>query len=188
MFPIGHMDKTAVRETAIDMCLPNAARKDSQGICFLGQFRYRDFVQHYLGTNPGKFVEYETGKVVGDHKGYWFFTSGQRKGIGLSGGPWYVVHKDIEDNVVFISRHYHEPHLKRRTFTVDRCNWYIQPKATQQLDVKLRHGPEKHRCNLHLLTDISAQVTLADDDQGIASGQFAVFYDADLCIGSGMIQ
>jgi len=187
MFPIGHMNKDEVRETAVDMALPNAGRKDSQGICFLGQFKYRDFVKHYLGIRPGKFVEFETGDVVGNHQGYWFHTIGQRKGIGLSGGPWYVVSKDIGENVVHISRRYHRSHLKRNTFDVQNCNWYVQPEPGQLLHVKLRHGPDKHRCVVNPVGE-SAAIMLEDNDQGIASGQFAAFYDNDLCLGSGIIK
>lgn len=188
MFPIGHMDKAEVRRIAIEMALPNAGRKDSQGICFLGQFKYRDFVKHYLGTRPGKFVEFETKKIVGQHQGYWFYTIGQRKGIGLSGGPWYVVEKDVDENIVYISKQYHYPHLKRCAFKIRNCNWYIKPISGQTLDVKLRHGPQKNLCVINHLGDDKTAILMEDNDQGIASGQFAVFYDNDLCLGSGVIK
>lgn len=185
MFPIGHLSKREVRSLAQEFALPNADRKDSQGICFLGKFKYRDFIKHYLGTNPGYFVEHETGKTVGSHDGYWFYTAGQRKGIGLSGGPWFVVGKDINSNTVFISKQYHGDHHSRREFKIAKTNWYITPDDGESLEVKLRHGPHKHKCTIHF--DVEPRVYLVDDDQGIARGQLAVFYRDDLCIGSGVI-
>ncbi|MBP7368845.1 MAG: tRNA 2-thiouridine(34) synthase MnmA, partial [Paludibacteraceae bacterium] len=90
MFPIGHFMKSEVRSIAQKAGLPSAKRQDSQGICFLGKINYNDFIRRYLGEKPGPIVEWETGKILGKHKGYWFHTIGQRKGLGLSGGPWYV--------------------------------------------------------------------------------------------------
>ena len=91
LFPIGHLQKKEVRELADQYNLPNAKRKDSQGICFLGQIKYNEFVRYHLGEKTGNLIDFETGKKVGEHKGYWFYTIGQRKGIELSGGPWFVV-------------------------------------------------------------------------------------------------
>lgn len=91
MFPIGHLMKSEVRAIAEQQKLPSAKRKDSQGICFLGKINYNDFIERYLGKRTGKIVELETGKVLGKHNGYWFHTIGQRKGLGLSGGPWFVI-------------------------------------------------------------------------------------------------
>jgi tRNA-specific 2-thiouridylase len=99
MFPIGDIPKSRVRELAIEAALPNAYRRDSQGICFLGKINYNDFIRRHLGEKPGAIVELETGRKLGQHRGYWFHTIGQRKGLGLSGGPWYVVKKNVHDNV-----------------------------------------------------------------------------------------
>ena len=93
MFPLGNMPKAAVRETAIAARMPNAFRKDSQGICFLGKINYNDFIKRHLGIKKGAIIELETGRKIGEHNGFWFHTIGQRKGLGLSGGPWYVVKK-----------------------------------------------------------------------------------------------
>ena len=106
MFPIGGLMKQEVREIANRAGLPSAKRKDSQGICFLGKINYNDFVRRFLGEKEGAIVELETGKKVGTHRGYWFHTIGQRKGLGLSGGPWFVVKKDIEENTIYVSRGY----------------------------------------------------------------------------------
>lgn len=104
MFPIGGLTKHEVREIADAAGLPSAKRKDSQGICFLGKINYNDFVRRFLGEREGVIVELETGKKLGTHHGYWFHTIGQRKGLGLSGGPWFVVKKDIQENIIYVSR------------------------------------------------------------------------------------
>jgi tRNA-specific 2-thiouridylase len=168
--------------------LPNKDRKDSQGICFLGKFKYRDFLKHYLGVKVGNLVEKETGNIMGTHDGFWFYTPGQRQGIGLSGGPWYVVGKNIDENVVFISKNYYGEEHKRDHFIIDSCNWFSgsTPSKTS-LEVKTRHGPHRHSCQIVPLNDGTVEVRLLAQDQGIAPGQFAVFYEGDLCLGGGII-
>ena len=112
IFPIGSMPKAHVREIAQEVKLPNAARKDSQGICFLGQIDYNDFIRRHLGVKRGPIIEIETGRKLGEHNGYWFHTIGQRKGLGLSGGPWYVVKKNIQDALVSFMEQFVEPEKK----------------------------------------------------------------------------
>ena len=102
LFPIGHMAKGEVRRIAEAAKLPSAKRKDSQGICFLGKINYNEFIERFLGVKEGPIVELETGKILGQHRGYWFHTIGQRKGLYLSGGPWFVIKKDIENNVIYV--------------------------------------------------------------------------------------
>ena len=103
LFPIGHLMKDEVRQIALDAKLPSAKRKDSQGICFLGKINYNDFIRRFMGEQEGKIIDIETGKVVGKHKGFWFHTIGQRKGLGLSGGPWFVVKKNVKKNIIFVA-------------------------------------------------------------------------------------
>ena len=148
MFPIGHLTKTEVRELASEAGLPTAKRKDSQGICFLGKVNYNDFVRRFLGDKEGSIVEFETGKIVGKHKGYWFHTIGQRKGLGLSGGPWFVVKKDIQDNVIFVSRGYdvatqygYEFNMPNFHFITDNPGLDVMDKPID-VTVKIRHTPE----------------------------------------------
>ena len=106
MFPLGGLMKNEVRDIARVAKLPSAQRKDSQGICFLGKINYNDFLRRFLGEKEGAIIEMETGKRIGTHKGYWFHTIGQRKGLGLSGGPWFVIRKDIDENIIYVSRGY----------------------------------------------------------------------------------
>lgn len=187
LFPIGNLSKAEVRELAEKYDLPNKDRKDSQGICFLGKVKYSQFIHHYLGEKPGDIIEQETGKVLGQHKGFWYHTIGQRKGIPLSGGPWYVVDKDIAKNIVYISKQYHAADKKRDTLQVHNFNWFggAAPRK-QNLQVKLRHGEHFYNAQVDLAQD-RAHIKLDAHDQGIAPGQFAAFYDGDTCLGSAVI-
>lgn len=188
LFPIGHLYKTAVRALAQEFNLPNKDRKDSQGICFLGKFKFRDFIKHHLGTKSGDLVEYETGSIVGRHEGFWFYTIGQRQGIGLAGGPWYVIAKDPDKNIVFISRRYYESQKDRTQVLVRECRWLSGVQPTDEiLQIKLRHGAHKHHAQVIFFEDNNAQALLRENDQGIAAGQFAVFYQKNQCLGSGII-
>ena len=118
LFPIGHMMKEEVREIAEREHLVNAKRKDSQGICFLGKINYNDYLRRYLGELPGDVVELETGKLIGKHKGHWFHTIGQRKGMGLGGGPWFVVKKDITQNIIYVSHGYDPATAYKQDFPI----------------------------------------------------------------------
>lgn len=193
LFPIGHLYKSEVRELADKYDLPNRERKDSQGICFLGKFKYNDFLKHYLGEKKGALVEYETGKKLGEHNGFWYFTIGQRSGIMLSGGPWFVVEKDTAANIIKISKTYYEPAKSRDTCIISDFNWFddtfpIANSFLGGLTVKLRHGPKVYPCTLTPNFDnTSAEIKIDGQDQGLAAGQFAVLYRDDICLGSGVI-
>lgn len=188
LFPIGHLPKAEVRALAHCYDVPNKDRKDSQGICFLGKLKFNDFIKHYLGEKNGPLLEFETGKKLGEHRGFWYHTIGQRQGSGLAGGPWYVVAKDVENNSVFVSRDYYSPDKMRKTFEIINCNWVSGHKPEkQELQVKIRHGKNMYGCLVNILHDGTGKVTLEQDDQGLAAGQFAVFYDDQFCLGSGVI-
>ncbi|MGC9151812.1 MAG: tRNA 2-thiouridine(34) synthase MnmA [Microbacter sp.] len=193
MFPIGNLLKSEVRKIAANAGLPSAQRKDSQGICFLGKINYNDFIRRYLGEKEGLIIEYETGKIVGKHKGYWFHTIGQRKGLGLSGGPWFVVKKDIESNVLFVSNGY-DPETQYGKVINLQGFQYISEQVwgdfddEKEITFKIRHTPEFTRGKLKKINDIY-RIESEKKIQGIAAGQFGVIYDSEskLCIGSGMI-
>jgi tRNA-specific 2-thiouridylase len=188
LFPIGHLQKHEVRDLAAKFGLATAARKDSQGICFLGKIKFSDFIKHHCGTKEGDLVDFETNEIVGKHEGFWYYTIGQRKGIGLSGGPWYVVHKDTKTNTVYISSNYHTNDKTRNNFRVNRCHWNLKKSPqTKNLQVKIRHGKEFYNCTLNLLDPINGKVVIDGNDQGLAPGQFAVFYDGNVCLGCGVI-
>ncbi|MDH4199331.1 MAG: tRNA 2-thiouridine(34) synthase MnmA [Spirochaetia bacterium] len=188
VFPIGQFKKEEVRKLAQKYNLPNAGRKDSQGICFLGKIPFDQFLEYHLGIKSGKLIDYETGKVLGEHNGFWYFTVGQRRGLGLSGGPWYVAAKNPEANEVFISHLEHTELSTRKSFEVGNLNWISgKSPATNTLRVKVRHGAGIYEAEIQVIKDGRLSVALNDHDRGIASGQFAVFYDDNICLGGGVI-
>lgn len=189
LFPIGKYEKSEVRKLAEKFALPNALRRDSQGICFLGKIPFDKFLEYHLGKRPGKLIEYETGAVLGEHDGFWYFTVGQRKGIRLSGGPWYVVGKNPETNEVFISYGEHHKLLARDSFIVGGLNW-ISGSAPEkkELQVKVRHGEKMYPAVIEFSGNGKLKVMLKEKDLGLAAGQFAVFYDGEYCLGGGTIE
>lgn len=187
MCPIGNFAKKEVRQLAKNFDLPNQHRPDSQGICFLGKIKFKEFLKSHLGIQKGDLIEVETGKKMGEHEGYWFYTIGQRQGIKLGGGPWFVVKKDTENNIIFISKSYYEIDKKRTDFYVTHINWIPENPEIQDIQVKLRHGPQRHDALLTKINEQNYTVRLFNNDQGIAAGQFAVFYQNNYCLGGGRI-
>lgn len=193
LFPIGHLTKKEVREHAKIRGLITHDRPDSQGLCFLGSIKYRDFLTHTIGTRAGDICEFETGKKLGTHNGFWFYTIGQRKGLGLPGGPWFVVAKDVTYNTVFVSCNYYSPDKIRNRLKIGNCIWLagVPPKSGEYI-LKLRHGPDIVQAQIFLENNGSgALVELSENDQGIAPGQCVVLYtgeDIRVCVGSGIIE
>ncbi len=186
LFPLGGYRKAEVRRLARGFALPNRARKDSQGICFLGKIDYDGFVRGHLGESPGEIRRLEDGRVLGEHRGFWFHTIGQRRGLGLSGGPWYVVAKDVDANAVYVS---HRESLARcasdRFRLTDLC-WIGSAPRQERLEVKIRHSPQTFACRTVPRGD-GLEVVLERPDPGVAAGQAAVLYDGDRCFGGGTI-
>lgn len=205
LFPTGHLTKAEVRAIAEEAQLPSAHRKDSQGICFLGKVNYNEFIERALGRKPGRIIERESGKTLGTHQGYWFHTIGQRKGLGLSGGPWFVVKKDIKRNIILVSRGYdpddqYGQHIlmnEMNFISLDPWTYYndgqmVKPNERQALElmIKIRHTPEFTPATLSYDTERNTyRLDSTERIQGIAAGQYAVVYDRDcrICFGSGMI-
>lgn len=189
LFPLDKYYKQDVRELAQRFDLPTKDRKDSQGLCFLGKITFKDFIAHHVGFQKGPLVEYETGRILAEHDGFWFYTIGQRQGLGLSHGPWYVVAKDSSTNTVFISNQYYDQNKKRNSFFVEECMWNESNtlNTSKNVLVKIRHGKQLHDATVTFLKNECCSVVLKDSDQGIAAGQFAVFYKNNLVVGSGII-
>lgn len=188
LFPIGHLTKAEVRKLAHELDLPTKDRKDSQGICFLGQIRYPEFVKFHLGEKKGDIIEFETNRKLGEHKGYWFYTIGQRQGLGLGNGPWFVVKKDIEKNIIYISHKNNLPNHARNQFVVRHINWISGKPDKTGLQVKVRHGPQIQDCEVNYLDGGRLSVEMREGDPGIAPGQYAIFYDGEICLGGGVIE
>lgn len=193
MFPIGDLLKSEVRQIAIDNNLASARRKDSQGICFLGKVNYNDFIGRYLGEKEGLIVELETGNILGRHKGYWYHTIGQRKGLGLGGGPWFVIKKDIDRNIIYVSKGYDTKHqygnvVNLQGFSFITKDIWGEFEGEKDVSFKIRHTPEFSHGRISKVGDMY-RIESDEDIQGIAAGQFGVIYDTDnkLCLGSGMI-
>ncbi|HPA80294.1 MAG TPA: tRNA 2-thiouridine(34) synthase MnmA, partial [Thermoanaerobaculales bacterium] len=187
VFPIGGMTKAEVRAAARRAGLANQDRPDSQGICFLGRVPYDDFVEFSLGTREGDILEHGTGRVLGRHRGYWFHTIGQRRGLGLAGGPWYVVAKDPERNLVTVVHAGRLAEHRRTRFRIAAPVWIAAPPARTRLEVRIRHGERLLPCTAEVAADGSVEVTLDDGDAGIAAGQFAALYDGEECLGGGPV-
>ncbi len=191
MFPIGHLPKKEVRRIAENMKLPSAHRPDSQGICFLGKINYSDFIRKYVGEKPGEIIELETGRVLGEHKGFWFHTIGQRRGLRLGGGPWFVVKKDTIKNIIYVSNGYDPIAQYSDQIPLENLHFLNTRHDYSQLDrikFKIRHQPE---FTPGRLVHNEGDIRIVSDSKisGIAPGQFAVFYDEEekTCIGSGVI-
>ena len=203
LFPIGHYVKDEVRQIAEREHLVSAHRRDSQGICFLGKIDYNEYLRRYLGEQQGDVVELETGRLIGHHQGHWFHTIGQRKGLGLGGGPWFVVKKDIGQNILYVSHGYDPQTAYSKDFLIrgfHSLNGVLPPtgdghphQSGEQdgtVTIKIRHTPEWHAAWLEPLEEVgSYKVHSSVPIHGVAPGQFCVVYDAQhrRCFGSAEI-
>ena len=194
LFPIGGMMKDEVRQIAEQEHLAPAHRKDSQGICFLGKINYNDYVRHYLGEQPGEVIELETGKRIGQHRGLWFHTIGQRHGLGFGGGPWFVVKKDMSTNTLYVSHGYDPESAYSQDFKVHDLHWLTLPLPTTPttptaITFKIRHTPEFIKGQFTAIGQGEAVIHAEKPIHGVAPGQFCVVYDAEHhhCYGSGEI-
>ena len=199
LFPIGHLLKDEVRRLAEQEHLVNARRKDSQGICFLGKINYNEYIRRYLGEQPGDVIDLETGRCIGQHRGLWFHTIGQRHGLGFGGGPWFVIRKDMERNTLYVSRGYDPQTAYRSEFSVNGFHALTLPLehivqtcgqgVSLQVSFKIRHTPEFHPATLVLTGNGSFTIHSEHPIHGVAPGQFCVVYDErhHRCYGSGEI-
>ena len=195
LFPIGHMMKEEVRAIAEREHLAPAHRRDSQGICFLGKINYNDYIRRYLGELPGDVIELETGKLIGHHKGHWFHTIGQRKGMGFGGGPWFVVKKDILQNIIYVSHGYDPATAYKQDFPIHDFHSINGQLPPEQVTLKIRHTPEFLSATLEPIANsqqpiANSYMVHADAPiHGVAPGQFCVIYDNrhHRCYGSGEI-
>ncbi len=189
LFPIGHMMKDEVREIAEREHLAPAHRRDSQGICFLGKINYNDYLRRYLGELPGDVVELETGKLIGQHKGLWFHTIGQRKGLGFGGGPWFVVKKDVHLNILYVSHGYDPATAYSQHFKVRDFHWLTVPVSDKDVTFKIRHTSDYFHATMEPLPNDEFAIHSSQPIHGVAPGQFCVVYDNrhHRCYGSGEI-
>ncbi|MEL7060259.1 MAG: tRNA 2-thiouridine(34) synthase MnmA [Acidobacteriota bacterium] len=194
VFPLGGLHKAEVRQLAESLGLPNRHRRDSQGLCFLGKIPYDDFVRAHLGDQPGPILDLASGDRLGTHRGLWFHTIGQRKGLGLADGPWFVVAKETKSRALWVSHGARLAEHRTRHFRVPDPHWLSPlPRATAgAFDVRLRHTPALSAARWSAsVSEGEPQgllVSLHTPDSGIAAGQSAVFYRGRRCLGGGVLE
>lgn len=195
LFPLGGVRKPEVRRIADALGLPNARKKDSTGICFIGERPFREFLSRYLPSAPGP-IETPEGRLLGEHVGLSFYTLGQRRGIGLggdaagSGEPWYAAAKDLDRNVLVVVQGHDHPLLMSDALEAQGAHWIAgePPVATGVLGAKTRYRQTDSACRLLPVTDPDRLALAFDEPQwAVTPGQSAVLYDAEVCLGGGFI-
>lgn len=192
VFPLAEMEKSAVRRIAQEQQLKPAQRKDSVGICFIGKRNFYDFLKNYLPEQQGDIVD-ENNKLVGKHQGAWFYTIGQRQGLGIGGTasqqasqPWYVAGKDIKNNRLFAVQSRDHPLLFKQTLQLEQVHWITRPMKEQLLRARIRHQQDEQTCTI-TEQDKGLQVYFEKPQWGVAPGQSVVFYAGRYCLGGGVI-
>lgn len=193
LFPLGELTKIKVREIALQHDFKNHAKKGSTGICFIGERKFKSFLNHYLPAKPGN-IETETGKIIGQHDGLMYYTIGQRQGIGIGGqkgaqeDAWYILKKDLARNALVIGQGHDHPKLFSKDLTASSLHWIsgTVPKTPFPCQAKIRYRQPEHPCIINKI-DNKVRVTFEKPERAIAPGQSIVFYQNDICLGGGII-
>jgi tRNA-specific 2-thiouridylase len=199
LFPVGELPKTEVRRIAAEIGLPNAKKKDSTGICFIGERPFREFLNRYLANTPGP-IKDDRGRKVGEHVGLSFYTLGQRKGIGIGGvkesknakggsehDPWFVARKDMASNTLYIVQGHEHPWLLSRTLTADDTSWVAgAAPAAHATAAKTRYRQSDAACHI-TPTSGGFNLQFVQPQWAVTPGQSAVVYDGEVCLGGGVI-
>lgn len=191
LFPLADIEKTEVRKIAEELSLVNAGKKDSTGICFIGERNFRKFLQSYLPNRPGKIVD-TNGNTVGEHIGLMYYTLGQRRGLGLGGtgtgsGRWFVAEKDLQNNVLVVS-HGDESVLMSKQLVASSFNFIPAPPQNKfTCNAKFRYRQEEQGVDVELLGDNKVKVVFHEKQRAVTPGQFVVLYDETRCLGGGVI-
>ena len=200
LFPVGELHKTEVRRIAEEIGLPNAKKKDSTGICFIGERPFREFLNRYISHAPG-LIQDERGRTLGRHQGLSFYTLGQRQGLGIGGvkekgaqrgsgdhSPWFVARKDLDKNVLRVVQGHDHPWLLSPTLTADDTSWVAgHPPAQATLAAKTRYRQTDAPCHFEGHADGSFTLDFPQDQWAVTPGQSAVLYDGEVCLGGGVI-
>ncbi|PKM23026.1 MAG: tRNA 2-thiouridine(34) synthase MnmA [Gammaproteobacteria bacterium HGW-Gammaproteobacteria-14] len=195
LFPLGGLEKPAVRAIAETQGFANHKKKDSTGICFIGERRFRDFLQQYLPAQPG-IIEDDQGLVIGEHSGLMYYTLGQRQGLGIGGrrdsdeSPWYVAAKDLERNVLIAVQGHDHPLMHRQSLTTSAVHWIAgnPPTFPVSLTAKTRYRQADQPCTLTALQDGRVRVDFQHSQRAVTPGQSVVFYDGAVCLGGAVIE
>lgn len=191
LFPIGHMEKSEVRKIANDLDLIIANKKDSTGICFIGERNFRQFLQNYLPAKNGNIIDIETMEIIGEHVGVLYYTVGQRKGLGIGGnrGPWFVIGKNVEKNELYVCNGDENDWLFSDSCLVSGVNWFSSRKPNGIIDVtaKFRYRQKDNPVSIQFIDDTTVMVRFDKPVSSVTCGQEAVFYAGDVCLGGGVI-
>jgi len=192
LFPVGEYTKPEVRVMAKKMKLPTKDKKDSQGICFIGEVDLRLFLSQYIKAVPGDIVDAEDNKIIGQHEGLAWYTIGQRRGIkvGGTGLPLYVVAKDMKKNILYVVKGAHHPKLYQQELVAEKINWLVAaPKLPMKLQAKIRYRqPDQVAVLDYTNNKKSLIVKFKEPQRAVTSGQSVVFYQKDVCLGGGIIK
>lgn len=188
LFPIGDIEKPEVRKIALEYDLITAKKKDSTGICFIGERNFKEFLKNYLPSKPGKVVDIETNKVVGEHQGLMYYTIGQRKGLNIGGNTdkMFVVGKDLNKNILYISFGDDTEYLKSDSCLVSNIN-FISDLRPDKCTAKFRYRQKDIDVRLEYLDDGNIMVHYKDV-KAVTPGQACVFYQDEICLGGGIIE
>ncbi|MCP5306014.1 MAG: tRNA 2-thiouridine(34) synthase MnmA [Chromatiaceae bacterium] len=194
LFPLSGLDKAEVREIARAAGFPNHKKKDSTGICFIGERRFRDFLSRYLPASPGP-IRTSDGEVIGRHQGLMYYTLGQRHGLGIGGvadapdEPWYVVGKDLPNNALIVAQGHDNPLLYRDRLTAHQVHWVNRPPTTASFACKARcrHRQPLQDCVVTVTRD-RLTADFAQAQRALTPGQSIVLYDGEVCLGGGIIE
>lgn len=195
LFPVGELPKPEVRRIAAEQDFINHAKKDSTGICFIGERRFRDFLQQYLPARPGDIVT-DTGEKIGEHLGLMYYTLGQRQGIGIGGikhaaeAPWFVVDKDLEHNRLIIGQGHEHPLLMSYRLFAAAPDWVAGSAPTLPLHcmAKTRYRQPDQACTVFDAGEGAVRVEFEEPQRAVTPGQSVVFYDGSICLGGGVIE
>ncbi|MFH0951377.1 MAG: tRNA 2-thiouridine(34) synthase MnmA, partial [bacterium] len=188
LFPIGEYTKPDIRKLAQKFKLPTANKKDSQGICFIGNINVRHFLQENIKSESGNIVD-TSGQILGQHQGAVYYTLGQREGLDIKtgGGPYYVVAKNMQDNEIIVSTDLDDPLLCRQTFIINNLTWTDQPVQLTQAEVAIRYRHPAYSASLEYLDQATIKITFNEPQRAITPGQVAVIYQGSELLGCGII-
>jgi len=194
LFPIGDMEKPSVRELAQKAGFINSRKKDSTGICFIGERKFKDFLQRYLPAQPGHMKTPE-GDIIGTHQGLMYYTLGQRQGLGIGGvktaaeEPWYVVEKDLVNNILIVAQGHDHPLMQSISLHASQLSWVSGQASSNEFrcTAKTRYRQKDQACHVIIKDDNTCEVTFDEAQRAVTPGQSVVFYDNDFCLGGGII-
>ena len=195
LFPLGNIEKEEVRRIAHELNLKSVMdKKDSTGICFIGERHFREFLMNYIPAKIGDIIDIETNRVLGKHQGIMYYTLGQRKGLGIGGikgeeaKGWFVAKKDVANNILYVASGDENDYLFSDSCTVTNLNWNsFKPQEGAQLMAKFRYRQEDKPVTLHFIDDDTILLTFKEPYKAVTPGQAAVLYDGDVCLGGGLI-